>query len=275
MPPGPLCRQGANQAQTRGEHRKRKARQVKKTLPSPAGNAAAPKRRSVVQKALWACGLSLFAAIVFCVALVVTVPATLVTEFVTLPAQITALYGGLWRGRATLQGGYTVDWVARRPDILSASLAYDLTLAGPDTRIDGQLGISPWTVRADAVTGRAGPGLLSLVPGLAITSCQSRAVVDVPMLRLARDHAAANGIVTIDAGTCTDVLDRRHSVPQMDLELLTQGDDALGLLRDRDGQLAQFTVTGDRRFIARIEPEGATMVPGLPTSGPIILEYPF
>ena len=61
----------------------------------------------------------------------------------------------------------------------------------------------------------------------------------------------------------------------MTLDLTTQGNDARGLLRDRDSVLAELTVTGDRRVIGRVEPEGAVLVPGMPTGGPIIIEYPF
>ena len=61
----------------------------------------------------------------------------------------------------------------------------------------------------------------------------------------------------------------------MRLELSTQGNDAQAQLRDRDSELARLAVTGDRRAILRLEPEGAVLVPGLPTSGPVIVEYPF
>ena len=61
----------------------------------------------------------------------------------------------------------------------------------------------------------------------------------------------------------------------MTLDLTTQGRDAIAILTDRDSTLAKVTVTGERRLIARIEPEGAVLVPGMPTSGPMIIEMPF
>ncbi len=228
-----------------------------------------------MKKALLAGGTALFAALVFCVALLVTLPAPAIREFVTLPPQITAIYGTLWRGRAQIEGGYTLVWDAAPGALLRATAQYDLTLEGADTRLTGVASLTPWAVAVTDLTGRAGPGLLQLVPDIPVKACQSRAVVDVRSLRLTRRAAAADGQLTIDAGACTDIFDRTQTVPAMTLDLLTQGTDAVAILRDRDGQLGQFTLAGDRRFIARVAPEGATLVPGLPTSGPIILEYPF
>lgn len=237
----------------------------------------APPRSAwrILKKGLLACGLALFAAVVFCIALIVTLPASAVREFVTLPPQITAIYGTLWHGRANLQGGYTLEWDVVPEALIRATIQFELTLEGADTLMTGIAGASPWAITASEVTGRVGQGLLQLVPDIPVQFCRSRAVVDIGALRLTRQSATADGRVRIDEGVCTDVFDRDLTVPSMDLDLLTQGADAIALLRDRDGQLAQFTLAGDRRFIVRIEPEGATLVPGLPTSGPIILEYPF
>jgi hypothetical protein len=87
--------------------------------------------------------------------------------------------------------------------------------------------------------------------------------------------AAANGVVQIDAGQCKDLLGRDMTIPQMTVDLSTQGNDARAVVSDRDGELGQITVAGDRRLIVRVEPEGATLIPGMPTSGPVIVEYPF
>ena len=81
-------------------------------------------------------------------------------------------------------------------------------------------------------------------------------------------------MVSIEAGRCIDRSGRDHSVPALRVDLLSQGDDAVAIVSDDGGQLARLTLTSDRRALVRVEPEGAVLVPGLPTSGPIILEYP-
>lgn len=208
-------------------------------------------------------------------ALLVTLPATVVTEFVTLPPQVTGVYGSLWRGRAQLLGGNTLEWTTDPKGLIFLRVQMVVTLQGPDTQLTGNASLTPWEISVQDLSGRAGSGLLHLVPDIPVDSCSARAVVDIRSLIMTRDTASADGRVSIEAGICIDAFDRRHTVPQMDLDLLTQDRDAVAILTDGGGQLARFTIAGNRRFILRIEAEGAKLIKGLPTSGPIILEYPF
>lgn len=207
--------------------------------------------------------------------LIVTLPASAVKEFATLPPQVTGLYGSIWHGRAALDGGYSLDWDVRSRSILTVRAVADWTLEGPDTQMSGTATVSPWSMRVNDVTGRAGSGLLDLMPAAPMKNCTSRAVVDVTTLAWDGNAARAAGVIQIDAGSCEDLLGRDTAVPQMTLDLTTQGIDARAILSDRDGTLAQVTVSGDQRLILRIEPEGATLIPGMPTGGPLIIEYPF
>lgn len=204
-----------------------------------------------------------------------TWPASALREVATLPAQITGLYGNIRAGRATLTGGYALNWDLRESQLLRLRALADVTLEGPDTRLEGQVVARLGSLSAQAVSGRAGPGLLALVPDPLISDCSSRAVVDIQGLSISRTAAAANGVVQIDAGQCKDLLGRDMTIPQMTVDLSTQGNDARAVVSDRDGELGQITVAGDRRLIVRVEPEGATLIPGMPTSGPVIVEYPF
>ncbi len=219
--------------------------------------------------------LASFALLFYLAALIVTLPATALHRVAVVPAQITDLYGSLWKGRAVLSGGYSLDWEVRGQPLLLARGVVDWTLQGRDTQLTGVARATPWALEAETVVGRAGPGLMALIPGLALKNCTSRAVVDLQSLSWREGRATAAGVVSVEAGNCEDLLGRAASVPQMTLDLTTQGNDARGLLRDRDSVLAELTVTGDRRVIARVEPEGAVLVPGMPTGGPIIIEYPF
>ena len=231
--------------------------------------------RDGLKKLLIASGLALFVTVVFAGALLATMPATVVTNFVTLPAQVTGLYGSVWRGRADLLGGHTLAWTVNARSLALLQLRMDVTLQGPDTQATGRAMLTPWSVSVQDLTGRAGAGLLQLLPDVPIKGCSARAVLDVRALRMTRDAASSDGRIVINEGTCIDTFDRTQTVPQMQVDLLTQGRDAVAVLTDKGGQLARITVAGDRRLIVRVEPEGATLIPGLPTSGPIILEYPF
>ena len=225
-----------------------------------------------------ATGLTSFTALIFVAMLALTMPASFVGTLVALPPQVETLSGGVWRGRATLSGGHLLDWRVSLRELWLGRLVADATLDGPDTRLAGVLGVSPWQVSARDWTGRAGPGLLALAPRLAVASCGTSAVVAVERLAMGRRSAAARGDIGIAEGTCSDRSGREHPVPAMTLQLSTDGADALAAL-SRSGAtatpLAQVTVTGDRRLLVRIEPEGAALVPGMPASAPTILEYPF
>ncbi len=159
--------------------------------------------------------------------------------------------------------------------VLTARAVVDWNVQGPDTQLTGTMTVTPWGGAVQDIAGRAGPGLLALLPGSPLKNCTSRAVVDVQTLAWDGDAARAAGVMQIDAGTCEDLLGRPTAVPQMALDFSVQGKDARAVMSDRDGTLAQITVTGDRRLILRVEPEGATLVPGMPTGGPLIIEYPF
>lgn len=252
-------------------------------MPDPgaalAGSAPTAQRgwARLLRRLAVAAALTCFTALVFVGALAVTLPAPVLGTLVTLPPQVEGLSGSAWRGRASLAGGHALSWEASFAQLWRGRLLADASLEGPDTRLTGTLTVSPWQVQALDWTGRAGPGLLALAPRLAVASCTSRAVVEVARLALGRRSAAANGSVEVAAGACATRGGSEVPVPAMTLALSTEGRDArAALTRDDDGALlATLGVTGDRRLLVRVEPEGAALVPGMPSSAPTILELPF
>lgn len=252
-------------------------------MQDPAGTGGASRgahgrrARRLLRRLALAVGLTSFTALVFALALAVTMPASAVGSLVTLPSQVEALSGSVWRGRAALAGGHVLDWRVSLRALWRGRLVADAGLEGPDTRLSGLLALSPWRVAADDWTGRAGPGLLALAPGLAVASCTSRAVVAVDRLALGRRAAAAQGRVEIAQGACLDGDGREIPVPAMVLRLAADGRDATAVLVRDDATatpLASLRVTGDRRLLVRVEPAGAALVPGMPASAATTLEYP-
>lgn len=219
--------------------------------------------------------LSCFTALVFVIALAVTMPASALRRVINLPPQITDLRGTVWHGNATLTDGYALQWDSHFSALILARISADVTLTGADTQLTGTISVSPWTTSLRDLTGRAGPGLLALAPGVPVERCTSRAIVDVAGARLGRGQAAVNGQIDIEAGQCLDFAGNEVAVPALSVALHSTGNDAVADLTDAQTALAQVTVAGDRRLIIRIEPAGAELIPGLPSSGPIILEYPF
>ena len=236
---------------------------------------AVDRPRRIVKRALGFVALACLTALIYLGALVATMSANALHDFATIPPQVTALYGTIWHGRAELTGGYALDWNNRPAELILLRGTAEAVLQGNDTQLRGTLRITPWSVSVHDLTGRAGAGLLRLVPGVLVKSCTTRAVVDVPELALARTWAAARGQIDIDAGTCTETNGRINPVPAMTLALGTAGNDATAVLRATDVTLAEITVAGDHRLIVTVQPEGSALVPGLPTGAPIMIEYPF
>ncbi len=203
-------------------------------------------------------------------------PASVVQTLVALPPQVETLSGTLRVGRAGLSGGYSLDWQVAPGALLRGRIGAQIQLAGPDTRLTAELRASPFQTSLQQVSGRAGPGLLALAPGLPVQSCTPRAVVAIDRLSLGRGAAAAEGSVDVSEGICIDPSGREIPVPALALQLATRDQDASAALLTSDGaRLAEFGVTGDRRLLIRVEPAGAALVPGMPSSAATVIEYPF
>lgn len=247
-------------------------------MPDAAAPAVARggRARRTLRGLLVGFGLASVTALVFGLALAVTMPAQIVASLVTLPPQVEALSGSAWRGRASLAGGSALSWQVSFRDLWRLRLAADATLEGPDTRLAGNLFVTPLQMAATGWTGRAGPSLLALAPRLVVSGCTSRAVVEVPRLAMGRTWAAAEGRVEIAEGTCQDREGSPVPVPTLTLDLTTEGRDALLRLTGVDGaRLARLAVRGERVLALRVEPAGAALIPGMPASAPTEVEYPF
>lgn len=241
---------------------------------SPAKNAAG-SRTSRKRRWLGGIALSCVVALIYIVMLVVTMPASALGHFVSIPAQITALYGTVWQGRADLAGGYSASWNTRGGALLGLRGSVDFVLSGSDTQLTGVLTVTPAQLEARDVSGRAGPGLLTLVPGLSVESCTTMAAVDAVRVAVMRGQAAADGQIDVAAGSCTESNGRTTPVPPLAIVLDTAGTDARAQVTSEGDSLAEVIIAGDRRLILTLQPAGSAMIPGLPTGAPIMLEYPF
>lgn len=182
--------------------------------------------------------------------------------------------GYLRDGRARLEDGYMLGWTLRPGELLRLRVAVDVALAGPDTAVDGRATLSPVHLTLTDTVGRAGPGLLRLAPGLRL-DCDNSASLDVRSFDLSRSLVRAAGGVDIAAGTCR-VNGVEVPLPAIRIVLEEDGDAARAVARTEDGAvLASLRVTPGRRAMLRVEPAGAVLVPGMPSSAPTMLDIPF
>lgn len=235
--------------------------------------ARRPGIARLLKRMILGVALVLLVLFAFFAALVATAPATVLTRILTLPPQIETLAGTLWQGRAGLAQGYALDWRFRPQDLLRLQVGTTLSLTGPDTQIEAEATGNWKQITVSGLRGRAGPGLVALAdPGLV---CDTRAALDVDTLAWQPGRAQADGRITIDAGTCTRI-GQTATLPALQVSLTSEGNDALAQVRDAGGaELGQVRITGDRRAILRMEPAGASLIPGMPSSAATILEYPF
>ena len=100
--------------------------------------------------------LASFAFLVYVTTLFVTLPASALRRIAVIPAPITDLYGGLWEGRAVLDGGYSLDWDLRGWPLFAARGVADWTLQGPDTQLTGVATFTPASMSATDIVGESG-----------------------------------------------------------------------------------------------------------------------
>lgn len=207
------------------------------------------------------------------VALALNAPLSLLTHSLRLPPSVEALHGSLWRGRATLAGGYRVRWDSAVSFAGLPHLASDIVLEGSDTRVTGVLRAGPRGAILTQAAGRAGPGLAGLVEGAWLCDMTAR-VSDVRLAWRWRS-ASAGGEITTPAGQCTKD-GRTQAIPPLVLTLGEAGRDArMTLAEPGDPPMAQVVIRRARELDITIEPRAADVFPVLPRSGPIALQLPF
>ena len=169
-----------------------------------------------------------------------------------------------------------LDWHLRAGDLVLGRLAFDIDLTGPRSLLTGVLGGGLTGIGVSGLDGRLGPEVLALIPGGDAPVCDSTAVIQGVGLRHSRGGAGAQGSITITEGVCTRPGATPMQVPALSIDLTSDQGTALARAQTRadpDTLLAEARLAADRLFL-QLEPAGARLVPGLPSSAATILEYP-
>ncbi|WP_159965476.1 type II secretion system protein N [Profundibacterium mesophilum] len=221
--------------------------------------------------------LTCFALFVFAIALLATAPARSLARAVSLPPQLAGLSGGLWQGRAHLEGGLALDWTLVPAELLRGRLAADLVLSGPASLARGRLAAGAnGAVRLTGLDGRLGPDALALAGSGADLSCVLTTGLHGVRITHGPGGASAGGRISVTDGTCNRPGATTMQVPAGTVTLGTSGARATASFAADtapDTPLAGLAL-GAERIDLRVEPEGAALVPGLPRGGPIELQYP-
>ena len=208
-------------------------------------------------------------------ALAVTMPARAFGMVLTLPEKVRSVSGTVWNGAATLSDGFVARWqVAPWRSILSASSQGSWTLRGPQTRLDGQVEIEGAHWALSEVSGYVGWDVVeAALPGLPF-HCDPVAEVSLERIRMS-NMLAAEGEIISEPGRCADD-EGAVAVPALFAQLSFESD---ALLLTVHPLAMRTTTLGHLKLrantlIVTIEPAGARLVPGMPTSGPTVFEMP-
>jgi len=203
----------------------------------------------------------------FCV---VMMPLTVVTRNLNLDPVVVAVYGSLREGRAYIKGGYRVDWHSR---LRLFHLETPLTFTGPDSRIDGIMRTNLAGVSVNGLEGRAGPGLMQLVPGA--LKCEVTARVSRVGFTWTWTKVASDGEITTPSGNCRKE-GRNLTAPPLTLRFDADGSDAIAILRSGQAPpMVDLRLRRDRILEISILPSAEAVFPRLPRGGLSTLEIPF
>jgi len=242
---------------------------------------------SAASRALRLLAVAIVAALAYVLFLIVTAPASVVGRILPDVPEDTVFAGSIWHGSArfgnTARVGWDFDAAASRA-ALAPVFAVEVT--GPDTRLTGWASAGPMPrptgVTLRDVRGRAGWSLaMAAVPDLTIR-CTPIATVDLAAVTLRQDRTVhAEGTLRSPAGTCRNLA--RPDMPPVAVPPLVAiaRTDAAGaaqaVLATRDAPdvtLAEARLDDRAVLTLTVRPEGARMVPGLPTAFPIVVEMP-
>lgn len=247
----------------------------------PAATAEPAGRPRRILRVLLIAGL---ASAAFLVSLAATLPARVAAGYVSPPVEINGYSGTVWNGAAGLQGGHALRWrVDGWRSLAAFSVVLDAALEGPGTALGARVtaqGLGAQAIRIEGLDGVAAwPLVAALAPEIGIACADATARIEDVALTLAPGRRGGSGRAYAGPGFCARVGRAGEAAPLPALAAVIAGGEAglgavLTLAETPDEPLAEAVLANDDRLVLTVYPEGAALVPGLPTSGEIILEYP-
>ena len=210
-------------------------------------------------------------------ALVWNIPASVA---LSRPAGIASLGGTLWRGRAILVDGESLEWRwAPLRSLVSLGFAADWAVSGPGTDLAGRALFGWDDTTIDTVSGSATGSLLAAaLPGLPFL-CGMPLQVSIDRVRIGGGDAALLGEVRSDAGMCAPKTGgAATAVPPLHLNLARLGNGSeilLAPLAQRRRILSQGALDRDGHLKLTVTPEGARALPFLAPPGGMAIETTF
>ena len=207
-------------------------------------------------------------------ALVWNIPASVA---ITRPAGIASLGGTLWRGRAILVDGETLEWRwAPLRSLVRLVFAVDWTVAGPGIDLAGQASFGPDSTMIDEASGSATGALLAVaMPDLPFV-CGMPLQATIRHIQFGGSAPMLDGEVRSDTGLCAPKSGGPATLlPALWLRLDRLGNGSELLLApaaQRRHALVQGMLDRDSRLRLHVTAEGARTLPFVAPPGGLTLE---
>lgn len=225
----------------------------------------------------WLLGASLLLGGAYAGALAVTAPAAVIARAVDLPPAIVGLTGTVWQGQAAVDGGSVVGWsVNAAGSLQSRAIAADWTVTGPDTRLSGEIIGSTGRIEIADVSGVVGWSLISAVVADLPVQCDLTARVGIARAALGPGDVSGSGTATTPPMTCRTENGGDVAIPALSSVMAPIEGGVRIEISAREGgeRLGSVDLLAKGWMALTLEPAGARLIPGMPSSAATVVEMP-
>ena len=244
-----------------------------RSMPHDDSTLSAPSTFPVRPVAI---GLVVLGVATCVIALVATLPASLVVQLLKIAPGAPAT-GTVWSGETNLENGDRISW---RSDPLGSLLSFNLqstvSVTGELTQLDGRLSAGGGGVTISGIKGVADWSLVrTALPDLAL-DCDIGIRFQDTTVVIDSGALAISGNATSSAGTCrAGNSDQSFEAPAAQMvATTTNGASRIGvaLASDPSASLFDISIGAEGQLRATVEPLALNLVPGANASGPIVYE---
>ena len=223
-----------------------------------------------------AIGLALLGVATFVIAMIATLPATLIARSFKLePAA--AVNGTVWSGDANLVGGDRVSWTADALGSLSSlSVQADLSVTGELTQLNARMSMRGDAIVVSNLSGVAGWSLVTTVAPATGLDCDIGIRFADAVVSVKNSVVSLSGRASSSDGTCLSTTDgKTFPAPAAAAVATARGGASqirITLASDPSALLANIETGASGEIKATVQPRALKLIPGAIASGSIVYE---
>lgn len=208
--------------------------------------------------------------VAYVLALIATLPASLLLKRADEPGIWLAVSGTVWSGEAALAQGHAVRW-NWAPMASLANLAYTthLQVIGTDTELEGLMAWKPGAIVISDLNGNASASLLTAIAPNLPFLCDFPMRVNIDRIAFGGARPGAAGEIRSSSGSCStrnSAVLASTPVPPLIGEATTNVGGSNGWLApagNRSEKLISFTATPNGKTSVTVSPTASALIPGI------------